>query len=211
MALINNNYIFVESEDLSNDIESSSHPVERGIDITDSIQRKPCELSISGKIVNHGNTKAADILAKIKELQKNGSLIDYVGRNALSNMQIQSLSTSHPNTIWGGCEFNMTLKEVKIAKPAYTETKKNDGGTQQVSKGSSNKVYHIVKKGDCCWNLVTKQYKSLVFYDVGEPIPNQTPMEKCHEIMAANPHAFSRKGDFRTLQIGAKIFVGFRE
>lgn len=211
MALLNNLYIFVESEDLAHDIESTSHPVEKGVEITDHIQRKAVELSLKGKIVSYNGKKASDILAQIKQLQLKGSLITYVGRNTIYNVQIQSLSTSHPNTNWGGCDFSMSLKEIRIAKPAYTETKNAKAGTQQVDKGNNNKVYHTVKKGDCCWNLVTKQYKNLVFYDDGEPIKNQTTMEKCNEIMALNPHAFSRKGDFRTLQIGAKIFVGFRE
>lgn len=204
MALINNNYVFVENEDLSHDVESTSHPVEKGVEITDHVKRSPYELSISGKIVDHDGAKASDILAKLKSLQKSGSLITYVGRNALGNMQIQSFSTSHPYTNWGGCDFDMTLKEVRIAKPAYTATKKNSGGTQQVDKGENKNVYHIVKKGDCIWNLVTKQYKTL------EPKYSKI-MDKCNWVMSKNPNAFSRKGDFRTLQIGKKILIGYRK
>ena len=154
MALINNLYVFVADESVTNDVESTSHPVEKGIDFTDHIRRSPVELSISGKITDSNGMKASEILAKIKELQKSGSLITYVGRNSFVNMQIQGFSTSHPNTNWGGCDFAMSLKEVRIAKPAYTE-KKNSGGTQQVDKGENKNVYHTVKKGDCIWNLVT--------------------------------------------------------
>lgn len=203
MALVNNLYVFVENEDLTHDIESTSHPVEKGIDITDHVRRKPYELSISGKIVDYGSTKATDILNKIKELQKSGSLITYKGRNNLSNMQIQNFSTSFPYTNWGGCDFSMSLTEVRIAKPAYTAAKKV--GTQQVDKGENKNVYHTVKKGDCIWALViTGAYKSL------EPKYSK-PMDKCNYIMSKNPNAFSRKGDFRTLKIGAKIFVGYRK
>ena len=204
MALINNLYIFVESEDVTRDVESTSHPVEKGVEITDHIQRTPEELSLSGKIVDYENMKASDILDKIQSLKNSGSLITYVGRNALSNLQIQSFSTSHPYTNWGGCDFSMTLKEVRIAKPAYTATKQNNGGTQQVSKGENENVYHTVKKGDCIWNLVTKQYKSL------EPKFSST-MKKCEWVMEQNQSAFSRKGDFRTLQIGKKILIGYRK
>lgn len=207
MALINNNYVFVEEENVVYDAESTSHPVEKGIAFTDHVQRKPVEVSITGKIVNHGNVKASDTLTKIKELQKSGSLITYVGRTKISNLQIQSFNTNYTNANWGGCDFDMTLKEVRIAKTAYTPVKKTTVkkkvGTQQVSKGANTKVYYKVKKGDCVWNIVTKKYKTL------KPVYSKT-MDKCKWIMKQNPNAFSRKNDFGTLKIGAKLYVGYR-
>ena len=212
MALINGIYVFIDGdgENVTKDVERSEHPIEDGSVITDHVRRKPIELSLSGKIVKRGEVAASTTIKQIEKLKDSGTLITYVGRNALSNMQITSFQTGHPNSVWGGCTFSMTMKETEIAKPSYPISK-NKGGTQQVSKNQENKVYHTVKKGDNCWNLVTKQYKTTVFYDDGEPIPNLTPMQKCEHIMALNPNAFSRKGDFRTLQIGKKIFVGFRK
>lgn len=207
MALLNNHWVFVESEGLNHDVESISHPVEEGVDITDHVQRKPVELIISGKIVDHNNHKASDTLSQLKQLQKNGSLITYVGRNTIYNLQIQNFSTSHPYTNWGGCDFSMSLREVRIAKPAYTEKKDSEttnAGTQQVDKGENTNVYHTVKKGECIWNLVTKTYKTL------EPKYSNT-MDKCNWVMQQNPTAFSRAGDFRTLQIGKKILIGYRK
>lgn len=207
MALINNNYVFVKTEDIENAVESSSHPVEKGEPITDHVQRKPISLSISGKIVDHGNMKAADIVNKLKELQKSGSLITYVGRVTLSNLQIQDFPETYTNTNWGGCDFSMTLKEVRIAKTAYVAPKKNtttkNAGTQQVTKSKQTEVYHIVKKGDCVWRLISTTYKSL------KPTYKKK-QDKCDWVMSKNPHAFSRKGDFRTLQIGKKILIGYR-
>lgn len=205
MALINNLYVFVENEDVSYDVESTSHPVEKGIEITDHIQRKPTSISISGKIVDCDGGKASEILEKVVKLQKSGSLITYVGRNLAPNMQIQGLSTSHPYTNWGGCDFSLTLKEVRIAKPAYTAEKKNNAGTQQVDKGENKNVYYTVKKGDTIWGLVvTGAYKDL------KPKYSK-PMDKCVWVRDNNPNAFSRKGDFRTLQIGKKLLVGYRD
>lgn len=205
MSLLNNLYIFVEDESLSHDVESSSHPVEKGVDITDHIQRKPYELSLKGKIVDHDGMKAYEILSKLKELQTNGSFIDYAGRNALSNLQIQSFSTSHPYTNWRGCDFNMTLKEVRIAKPAFDESTINNGGTQQVDEGEGEAVYHNVKQGDCAWNLYTKQYKNVIL-----PNGERTTMDKCEWFMENNTNAFSRPNDFTTLQVGRKVIVGYK-
>lgn len=136
MALINNLYVFVEDEQVNREITSTTHPVEKGIDLTDSIKNKPFVISLKGKVVDHGNVKAEEILSKIYSLQKKGSLISYSGRNVAKNLQIQSFNSTHPNTIWGGFEFDMELKEVRIAKKAYTAPKKAAATTGDIKVGS---------------------------------------------------------------------------
>lgn len=88
-----------------------------------------------------------------------GALITYTGRNVLKNAQIKSFNTTHSNTIWGGYEFDMEIKQVKIAKPAYqskpfTATRKSIG-TQQVQKNvpTSQTVYYTVKQGDTAYSV----------------------------------------------------------
>lgn len=180
------------------------HPVETGIELTDHVRRKPITLSLSGVIVKTGSKKSADIIANIKKLQKDGSLIKYVGRITLGNLQIQSFHTSYENTNWGGCSFDMELKEVRIAKSSYDAAKSKALSAKQTTQGSNSKVYHTVKKGDCIWSLViTGPYKNL------KPSYSK-PMDKCNWVMSQNQSAFSRRGDFRTLQIGKKIYVGYR-
>ena len=155
--------------------------------------------------------KATDIVKKLKELQKSGSLITYVGRNTLSNLQIQNFPETYVNTNAGGADFSMTLKEVRIAKTAFVPVKKttttkkktNNAGTQQVKKSTQTAVYHIVKRGDCAWKYVTKTYKSL---DRG----GGSTMTQCYWILNKNTHAFRNK-DFRQLQIGKKVLVGYRK
>lgn len=207
MALINNNYVLAETESISYESESTSHPVEEGIDITDHVQRKPITLSISGIISDTSNKKSSDIVENIKKLQNSGSLIKYVGRISLGNMQIQSFNTDYQYKNWGGCAFDLQLKEVRIASSAYDAAKSKalakQASSQQVSQGNNSKVYHTVKKGDCVWNLVTKQYKDL------KPSYSNT-MDKCNWVMSQNQSAFSRKGDFGTLQIGKQLYVGYR-
>lgn len=95
--------------------------MEKGIEITSTIRNKPTQLSLKGKIVDANGKTANDILTKIKELQRKGSLITYSGRNSMTNLQIQSFNTSHPYTNAGGADFDMELKEVRIAKSAYNK------------------------------------------------------------------------------------------
>ena len=208
IALINGKYVFVESESIDYKVESTSHPTEKGIDLTDHVRRTPIELSLSGKIVDNNSDSAKDILESLRKYQNEGILITYVGKNSLSNLQIQDISVTSVNTNYGGYDVEITLKEVRIAKSGYNAAKsaalaKTQTSTQQVSQGNNSKVYHTVVKGDCVWNLVTKQYKDLK--------PTYSSIQaKCDWVMSQNQGAFSRKGDFRTLQIGKKLYIGNR-
>lgn len=206
MALINNLYVFVVDENINYNGESSSHPVEKGLPISDHFQRQPIELSLSGKIVDNSGAKAKDILDQLRKLQNEGSLISYVGRNSLGNMQIQSISVSSPNTNAGGYDVDINLKEIRVAKQAFDAAKSAQlaQSTQQIDKGENENVYYTVVKGDCVWSLViTGPYKNL------KPSYSK-PMDKCNWVMDQNPDAFSRPKDFKTLQIGKRILVGYR-
>lgn len=287
MATLNGLYVFVESEDVTRSIESTSHPTEQGLDITASIRNQPIEISLTGRIVNNEQYSAATTKSKIQELMKAGSLITYVGRTTASNMQIQSFDSTHNNKTWGGFEYSMTLKQVRIAKPSYvakqttttaqketqvanptlevgatvifkggsvyvssdakkaaanrgrstckitkistaswsvhqyhlisqdgkmvygwvdksniegvgtSSTQSNvNGGTQQTTNGTGTAVYYTVKKGDTIYRLVTNNYKSL-----GKSV---------QWVIDNNTHAFSRKGDATTLQVGKKLLMGYK-
>ncbi len=137
MALLNGLYIFVEDEEVARDIKSTSHPVETGIEVSSTIRREPVQISLKGKIVDYSNMSASDILAKLYELQKKGSVVSYTGRNAQQNLQIHEFTTSHPNTNAGGADFTMTLKEIRIAKSSYTS-----------ASGASNKTSTAEKKNN---------------------------------------------------------------
>lgn len=198
MAKLNGMYLFVTDEDYSFGAEVTEHAVEEGIAISDHVKRKANILSISGEIVGED---ADSIRSKLDTMLKSGTVCNYSGRCSMSKCLITEFSTSHPHTIWGGCSFSMTLKEVRTATTSYKPTnKENNAGTQQpVKESAETYVYHTVKKGDCVWNLVAKPGAPYKKYGLD-----------CQEVMRANPDAFSRKGDFRTLQIGEKLIVGVR-
>ncbi len=208
MALINNIWVHVIDENVSREIESTDHPTETGIDITDNIKRQPVTLSISGKIVDTDNLKSHEALAKLYSLQINGSLITYSGRNLLKNMQIQSFNSSHPNTNAGGLDFDMELKEVRIASSSYSET--SDGssesvkikeeeaaGTQQITQGDGNPVYHITKDGNNLYDLMNTTYKEL-----------GTSIEW---VVENNPDCFENTADISTLKIGVRVLMGYKQ
>lgn len=212
IALINGLYVFVQDESLQRGIDTVTHPVEEGIDITDHVRRQPISLSLTGEIVGEN---AADVISQLTKAHHTGVLCTYIGRNHIKNAQIVSFDTSHPNTIWGGCSFTMEIKEVRIAKSAYNEQNTDtvtkattSAGTQQRQAGattssstssnsagsqSSKKVYHTVKSGETAWYLGEKQYKS------------QGSSMKF--ITQNNPNAPKVRGDWTTLQVGTKLHV----
>ena len=199
MALIDDLYVFVQDEEVKRGINTVTHPVEKGIDITDHVRREPVTIAISGEIVGEN---AADIISQLTKAHHTGVLVSYVGRNTIKNAQIVSFDTGHPNTIWGGCSFTMDIKEVRIAKSAYVEqnvttnTKATtSAGTQQKQDNSvsGKKVYHTVKSGETAYYLGEKMYKSK-----GSSVKF---------IMQNNPNAPKVKGDWTTLQVGTKLHV----
>ena len=210
MATINGMYIFVVDENLSYGVDVTEHAVESGISISDHVKPKAMSLSLNGEIVGKN---ASNNLAKLKSMHQGGTLCKYVGRVTLANCLIEDFSTEQTHSIWGGYSFTMTLKEVRTATTSYKPPKKtssstSSGGTQQVNTNNNNAVYHTVKKGDCVWNLV--KAKNAPYKSLSRPAINGKSYSDCDWVMAKNQSAFSRKGDFRTLQIGKKLLVGYR-
>jgi LysM repeat protein len=161
MALINNLYVCVTEEQMKKGVTVSEHPVEKGLPITDNVKRNAIELSLTGYIVNVNKTKAKSIIDKLDSYSKNGKYVKYVGRCILSNALITEFNYKYSNKVDGGCEFDMTIKEVRIAKSAYvkSKSKKKTTSTKQVTKKKkSTKRYYTVKTGDCLWTIAQKYY-----------------------------------------------------
>ena len=146
MALINDYYVFVETEDLRRGVTISEHPVENGLNITDNVKRDPITISISGEIVGKNASKVVD---KLTALHHAGKYVKYIGRNILSKALITSFETSHPNTISGGCSFTMEIKEVRIAKSPRV-AKKNTVQKQVTKKATWIVIFKLFKHR---WNI----------------------------------------------------------
>ena len=138
MAIINGLYIHVIDESASREVDATSHAVESGLPLTDTVSLKPLNISLSGKIVDYGNVKASEVIAKLKKWQASGSLVEYRGNEIASSMQIRSLETDRPNTIYGGAEFSMELVEVRIAKSSYVPKKTSTTAKKTEAKKSEN-------------------------------------------------------------------------
>lgn len=210
MAKLNNIYIFVISEDTTFGVSVTEHTVETGVEISDHVKRNAVTLSISGEIVGKD---ASDTIEKIKKMHQGGTLCKYAGRTSLSNCLITEFSIGHSVDIWGGCEFSMTLKEVKTASTSYktsarTKSTKKTGTQQVAQKSKETYVYHTVKKGDTIWALVAAS--NAPYKNLKRPAINGKSYSACDWVIKQNPNAFSRPSDPRTMQVGRKLNVGLR-
>lgn len=136
MAILNGLYIHVTDESMEREVQATSHPVEEGLPITDTVRVKSLSISLSGKIVDYGDKKAAEVLSTLIKWHEGGTLLSYQGRNVASNMQIRTFESSHPNTNSGGADFTMTLERVRIAKSAYVPKKSGDTARDNTAKAN---------------------------------------------------------------------------
>lgn len=159
MALINDIFVFIQSESVKRSTQASSHPVEEGIDLTDHVKRSPLTLSLSGELVGSGY---GDDIASLEQMQKDGELIEYTGVNMLTDAIITAFDTNHDGKICGGCTFTMEIKEVRIAE---SPTAGNGGAAQQIEEApvpaaETPQRTHTVKSGDTLWKIAQTYYGS---------------------------------------------------
>lgn len=153
LAIINGLYIHVVDETLDRGVDATSHPVEEGVPTSDTVKSKALVIALSGKIVDYGDMKAAQVLAQIKAWMAAGSLVTYQGRSIASSLQIRSFQSDHPYTNHGGADFSMVLTEVRIAKSAYVQGNNTGSGQDEGQKDLDIKVGStVIFKGGSVYN-----------------------------------------------------------
>lgn len=132
MSIINGLYLHVIDEDIAWEVEATSHPVEDGLPLTDTV--RPCAVSISlrGRIADYGNTRAEQVVDRIRAWQQQGSIIKYSGRNTAADMQIRSFTATY--TASGGADYSMELVQVRIAKSPYAPQKTSVQRREEAAK-----------------------------------------------------------------------------
>lgn len=151
-------------ESFTNTINATSYPTEKGLPITDSVQRQPKTFTITGKILAKSNSEAIKIYEALEKKQNAGTLVTYVGRTTAKNVIITNMSPSFDATVANGMSISIDLQEIRIAKSPYVKkktTKKKSGKKSKSNTKKTKKVYHVTKKGDCYWKLWKKYGTSI--------------------------------------------------
>lgn len=144
----------VEKESYDEAIDSTNHPVEDGVNMVDHIEKKPVGLSINGIITGKD---AATRLAKLREYMNTGKLLKYQYKTSIANVIIESFPHDHIVEIAGnGFEFQMKLKQIRIAKVGTVTTKTVSNKGRQQPKGTTPAKAYVVKPGDNLSKIAAK-------------------------------------------------------
>lgn len=158
MAKLGSYTIGVINEDSDFAVEATSHPVEKGVNITDHVKRELETFSMTGKVTGVNAAKAE---AYFKNQMYGGKPVVYVGRSRLRNVLILNFKKSQHGKIANGFEFSVTLQEVRVAKSSVVRKATQSKGTQQkkpASKPASKNTYYVVRSGDTLWDIAKRYY-----------------------------------------------------
>lgn len=179
MALFNNMYVLVEKESVNNTYDITENKVEKGLPLTDHVERKAIDFSVDAILLDDdkGNT-AYNQYTKLRAWANSGTIIKFVGRNVL-NVAITSINKSNDYKISNGASVSISMKEIRMGKNSYTQTKTSKQVTNKstsktsTSKSSSsssksstttktsNYTTHTVRKGETLW-YISKKYGTTV-------------------------------------------------
>ncbi|RUL56459.1 LysM peptidoglycan-binding domain-containing protein [Lysinibacillus antri] len=164
-ALLNGINIFVENEDANFDVDIPTHKVEKGIDLSDHVERQPVVVKLSGKLVRPTPEQVESLIQKLLKIENEGKTVTYEGRRIYQNMLMSGLNIKANSKIMNGYNFSCTLTEVRIAQSSYVPpevkaviAKTAEAGRKQTeNKKSINVSTHTVKKGDT-YSSLSKKY-----------------------------------------------------
>lgn len=155
MALINGTYVFVKEESLDRKMKMTEYPVESGINLTDHIRAEPDVLHLTGAIVGKDYQ---DRLFLLCHYMTQGVLVSYEGRYVMKHALIQNITTRYLNTVWGGCEFEMTVRAVRVVRNTFEQNEYSgvlcvkatrEVGRQEVEEiHTSIMRFHQMRKGE---------------------------------------------------------------
>jgi len=150
----------VASESYDEGVNTTNHPIEGGKEITDHIEQRPVTLKITGVVTGED---AASRLSKLRDYMNKGKLLKYTYRSIIDNVIIESFPHDHVVNVKGGFEFDITLKQIRIAsvgivkstaQPKKTAPVANKG-RQQPTGNSTTKTY-TVNPGDTLSQIAQK-------------------------------------------------------
>ena len=133
----------ITSESPKDSATVTDKPVESGQDISDHVKQNSSSINIRGQMTED----AADKLQILKRYQKDGELLKYVGRNIYSNMVIEEIDREHGVDNRNGFQFNIKLKQVRIATAKEVEIKVANPNTGKQDKKTVTKVKPKTNKG----------------------------------------------------------------
>ncbi len=205
MAIVGGVYVWVEEENLDTPVEVASHPVETGVEITSHVKAGPATLTVRGEIVGPGYENTVQ---HFRNLARGGYLTAYIGRTVFPSAHIVSFGTRASPRIKDGVEFDMQLREMRVARKnfewatGYTGDvlvgQMNYDGTASVENLSAKgERYHTLMAGETLY-FVAEQYRSR-----GVTAEGMRELNQARDVFQPG-----HQGDYGYLRTGAKLLLG---
>lgn len=115
------NVVRDESPEFTNEV--TSREVEDKRSVTDHVRNNPLIFSFFGLVTG---VDAFEKLQKLRLMARDKKLLKYVGRNVVANVVIEVLKTTHNNSNAVGFNFEILLREIKIAKVSLVDIQAPD-------------------------------------------------------------------------------------
>ena len=115
------NVINDERIELVNDV--TDRPVENIGTVTDHVNPRPLVTRLGGVVTGED---AFQKLQTLREYFRKKTIVQYVGRNIVTRVVIEAITTDHNNTNSQGFNFDLSLKQIKIAKVETVEIQAPD-------------------------------------------------------------------------------------
>lgn len=106
--------VLTESRPHNNKV--TSHPVEKGSDITDHVKREQLVYDITGVVGD--SEDPGDKHLKLKYMWARGDIVDYKGRSTLNNCVVEDFTSDVDEGTKKGFNFSLTLRQVRISEPS---------------------------------------------------------------------------------------------
>lgn len=116
MAKIGDVEFNVLSESRPHENEVTTHPVEKGVNITDHVKRQPKVYEIEGHVGDAEDPGAKHL--KLAIMWSRGEPVNYSGRTKMKNVIIENFTSDVDESSQKGFNFSLTLREIRIAKPS---------------------------------------------------------------------------------------------
>lgn len=155
MALINDMYLFVSKENVKNSYSYTDNKVEKGLPLTDHVERKPVTMTVNAMLLDQDSYTAYDQYVKLRNWAQLGTIVKFVGRNIL-DVAITDISKDSDYKVANGATVTINMKEIRIGK-----TKKGKSKSFKQKKGNNSKQYHTVRKGETL-SYLAKKYNTTV-------------------------------------------------
>jgi hypothetical protein len=102
----------ITSVELGESSSTTDHALEDGEQITDHIENAPITLKIEGVILDKTDSK----LLKLRNYRQKGEILTFNYQSKLETVVITSFSPSYSKKVKEGYAFNMSLKQIRLAK-----------------------------------------------------------------------------------------------